>query len=284
MEINLDEIAFERLVNEKLQAFSDTTPEADPEALRPEERSRLQNIFTNAHRKFNIGLTDQLQYLEAPETLTINEARELAKYQFDQDLATRHEQLIERADIMTLRQEKRIARVNKQFNERIARINTDAGRRGLLSSTAVIDQMQRAQDARNDAIDAHEAEIASLQARLELDKQRITFAYENRVEALAKRIHNESQRNAVAIVRERATQHTRNYNNWKSWQRTKLELNIEPQVQKAIQDEVFYEYKAFLLSQCPDRANHLVAAEPIFFFNLTHDRWTQMVDMLAQRT
>ena len=285
MEINLDEIAFERMANEKLKAYLGivATGSVHSGILTPQERLQLQEVFTNAHRKYNLGLTDKRLELAPPVVMTIDQAREIAEHQIEAELVTRQAQITERAQIMIDRQHKRIARVNAQYQERVARINTDAGRRGLLSSTAVMVQLERAESARNEAISAHETEISFLEARLQLDLQRLDVTLGNRVEALAKRIHNESQRTAVAVVRERAMQADRNYSNWKSWQRVRLELNLDAKVQSAIEDEVFFEYKAFLLRQHPERAFQLIDNDPVFFFNLTVPQWIQMRTIMQNR-
>jgi len=283
--INLDKIAFERLAQEKLDEFNAGILQNQANAgwLTESERARLQEIFSNAFRKYNVGLTDQLQYLDAPVLLSIEDARQIAMHQLDADLELRKSKAKERTNIMIERQQKRISRINTQFAERVARLNTDAGRRGLLSSTSVITQMERAQNARDEAIAACDAEISFLEIRLELDVQRLSFGHDQRVEILAKRIHNESQRNAVMVVRERATQLARNYSNWKLWQRTRAELNLDNQARIGVENEIFYEYKAFLLGQDSLRAYQLVTSDPLFFHNLTQAQWVRMAQIMQDR-
>ena len=268
MEINLNEIAFERLAADRLSM---------------QERAHLNKIFTDAHRKYNTGMTDVAHELDAPVVLSMDDARSLAHMQLDEKLAIRQTKVIDAAENRMRRENLRKTRAQKQFTERIARINTDAGNRGMLSSTGVLNQLERAENAHNDAVNAIDAEIAFIQSRMELDLQRHALAHDARVEALAKRMHNESQRNAVAVVRERGAQINRNYQNWKSWQRARLELNLAPHIRQAIQDEIFYEYKSFLFAQTPNRAHELLTSESLFLANLTGEQWSRMLNLIQSR-
>lgn len=297
--INLTELEFEQMSREKMRAYEDFQKTKDELAglpiaplnsnaqnyLTESERVLLSEIYANAHRKFGSGLTDVFTNVESPQTLTMDQARDLADLQLGRAMSVQIDQMIEQSERRIGRLNHRAVRIEQQFQERVARINTDAGRRGLLSSTAVINQLARANEARTRDLAEVHADIAEQIEMKVLRIERLNMQRDRQVETLAVRLHNESQRNALAFLRERGAQESRNLTNWRTLRRNKLELNILPSdIQKAIQDEVFHEYKAFLLRQTPARAWILIDWDPLFMFNLTRDNWITLNTMFRSRT
>jgi len=186
------------------------------------------------------------------------------------------------ADRRRVREEAKLERIRDQYELRVAAINTDAGRRGMLNSTVVLDQLDRARDARDAAEDAVHGEIAFIESRKALDMERVSLQHDARVSALAKRLMVESSRQALAAAREKAVQKRHNLRDFMSMQQMRLTIPVN--VAQIVLQEIYDEYVAWLVRQSPARAFALVDYDPLFYWNLGMAHWLRLFDEFWRRT
>ena len=249
--------------------------------LTPEERVKLNGVFARAHRRYNAARTDYSGELPDVSVLSVEEATALAIAETEKLNELRREQIEEAAKRRRGVQEARLVRIEKQYKDRIAKINTDAGRRGMLSSTVVLDQVDRAWLARIQAEDAVQSEIDFINSRLAMDLEKLAHTSAQRVGVLAKRLRNESVRESLAVVREKNASASRSFKDFLNLQSARLTMPIN--AQSFIQQEIYDEYVSFLMTQTHQRAYRLIDYDPLFHFNLTLQQWISLFTEFSRR-
>ena len=94
---------------------------------------------------------------------------------------------------------------------------------------------------------------------------------DERVATLAKRIHAESMRQNLAVLREMGLQRNRSHRNWTFFERNLAGMPIN--LQRSINNAIAEEYFGFLAKQTPNRAFQLIDQDPAFFLNLDVSSW-----------
>ena len=268
--IDLDEIKFKQMGKQRLESFQAASAQGFNSFdfyLTHAEREYLDGIFARTLRKYNVGGTDFLNLIEEPKVLTHEEAVELARDQLIRKSEVQLEQL--HSNIA-----RRTERALKQYESRVAQIKTDATRRGMQNSTVVLSQLDRAARAKD-------AEIDFIEQDRELRSERIKLTADARVEALGKRIHADSMRTNIQVLREKSAQHSRSYRDWLQFQHARLTLPINTQA--TAEQEIYDRILEFMLTLPPRRAANIVDNDPVFFFNLTPVQYSRMFTELTRR-
>jgi len=283
--INLDEIKFNQMARQKLDAYESAVASSGTlvhqNYLTDAERVELNLIMARAFLKFNVSGTDVTDLLEIPRILNDREADILARKELEELHNTRIDRINDEQDKRRERQILRKLKIGEQYKTRVARINTDAERRGMLNSTIVLNQLNVAESARNDAISAIDAEIDFIEATRTSRIDKLVASFEQRLTALSKRLQTDSVRINLATIREKGIQKSRSYRDWSQYERLRLVSPIS--VQNMINQEIYDRYVIFLSKQSPTRAAALVDHDPLFFFNLPQQLWTRLFNEFNRR-
>ncbi|MCL2755928.1 MAG: hypothetical protein FWE45_02635 [Firmicutes bacterium] len=283
--INLDQIKFNQIARQKLAAFEQVSKmesfNQNFDYLTDKERVEINLIMARTYRKYNVGGTDVPDLVEIPRPLTWEQAKQQAIEEAERLNVIRIDRINDEQSKRRERQLLRKQRINEQYKARIARINTDAGRRGILNSTIVLNQLERAHIAKQEAETAinDEIEFIEVTRNSRIDQQNTTF--EQRAEALARRIHIDSVRINVQAIREKAVQRSRAFRDLIHLSQVRLTTPINTQTM--IDQEIYDEYVTFLVKQLPRRAVSLVSNDPVFFFNLPHTMWLRLYNEFNRR-
>jgi len=236
--------------------------------LTPDERKQVNAIFARVWKKFHAGATSQWEMIEPNTPLTMEEAKIVARAEFEATNFARIEQFHKRASHQISRQKDRLRANEERYNARVATINTDAQRRGLATSTIVMTQLERAVSEKHAADQIVEREIVNAELTRENNLARLSADTDRRVEALAKRIHMDSMRMNLAAFKERCEQQSRAYRDMLQMQQVRMVTPIN--AQQLIDDELHGAYMHWLFTnKTPAEARSLLNNEPVFTWNLS---------------
>ena len=139
----------------------------------------------------------------------------------------------------------RRAEIHAKHDARVLSINTEANKRGLITSTVVLQQIERAMYERDLALDKFEhvtdSKVRAAARKLMAD------------ELGSARLQMQADRDALNIT----------------LRRTQMGGIPNVDLQKAMDEEVYAEYLRFLLALSPDIALAHVDNDPLFLFNLS---------------
>jgi septal ring factor EnvC (AmiA/AmiB activator) len=168
---------------------------------------------------------------------------------------------------ITARADHKIADITTDYNAAVLSINTEAGKRGLLGSTVVLHQLERAL-----------ADKVTRIERVEFDRdvalKKYEDATESKIRAEARRIMS-SEAAAARLAHE--------IDNESIERRIKNDVLTATEAQKALDEEVYAEYLRWLLSK-PDKTAFLhVTGDPIFYHNLSNAYYNKLVAEIEKR-
>jgi len=239
---------------------------AVPTHLTEAERRQVNAIFARIWKKYHVAATSQADAIEINTPLTMEEARIVAQAEFEVINMTRVDQIHNRADHQISRQNDRRRVAQERHNVRIARINTDAQQRGLALSTIVLSQLERANAEKHSQDQVFDREIENIELVRSNGLARLHADNDQRIEALAKRIHADSLRTNIAAVRERSASQSRAYRDLLQLQQVRLVAPIN--VQQMADDETHGTLMHWLFTnKTPQQARALVNNDPVFTWN-----------------
>ncbi|MCL2851070.1 MAG: hypothetical protein FWE01_01775 [Firmicutes bacterium] len=289
--IDIDEIRYKQMTEERIarmEKYFANTQLNDVQGIsgRPylteAERIQLDMVLVRAMKKYNSAMTDFIDLVDVPMPLTIDEAIIQATAEHDKSIKNATEQVDNKANRQKEREQFRLDRINKRYEEHIARINTDAMNRGMITSTIVLSQIERATEAHIKAIEAIYAEMDFIEARRTLNLERLELQSQVRINALAKRIQTENARASLQGIREKSIQRSRAFRDWIALQQTRLAVPIN--AQQLVDNEVHDEYLAFLMQLSIHRAIFLIDEEPLFFVNMSSSTWNRLASKMHSRS
>ena len=225
--------------------------------LSEQDRDYLNAFYAQAYQRHfafssNIGMVPQLTYAEA-----VNTARdELEEY-----FKVRRTEITERTN-------NRIMQINTDYDTRIIGINNDANARGLIGSTIVLHQLENARKERQLNIDRAQFDRDIALARFE----NLT---ENRIRAHARR--KMSDNTALLRLGMQSDINTLDMHHKTRGTITNTER------QRNLDEDVFAEYKRWLLTKSPEVALALVDGDPLFYFNLSLQYYSRLVHEMERR-
>lgn len=153
----------------------------------------------------------------------------------------------------------RRAEINTKFNERIIAINTEAGKRGLLTSTIVIQQIEKAEYDRTVMLAKFES-VADSQIR-----------------ALARKMMNDN----AALIKAQQKADKDSLDMFAKQSSVGGFSTVEKQ--KAMDEEVYCEYLRFLLSKSPEVALSYIDDDPLFYYNLSSAYYEKLLAEAEKR-
>ena len=189
--------------------------------LNDEDRKLLNDIYARAYKKYNTGSTEGLEF-----------------------------SLLAQAESYDAH--KRVERVCQRYDEQVARINANAAKRGMLSSTVVLEQLDRALERCN-------TEVSAIENKLFIENRKFSLAIEKERSAAASR----GFRNMLELVKARAT------------------ATVDSQT--FIDEEVYAEYFAWLGGQDRMDAVAYVQNDPLFVFNLSSTYYNKLLQEMKNR-
>ena len=201
--------------------------------LNETDRKHLNELYARAYKKYfaytsTIGMGEMLGYSEAIEA-----ARdELERY----NTAMRTE-------------------IENKFADRVNAINTEAGKRGLITSTIVLQQLEKA---------AYEKGLMLLKFETVSDAK---------VRTLARKMLSDNMTQIRLSLT--ADKNSLDMHNKSSMTQTEK--------QKAVDEEVYGEYLRWLLSINPDVALSYVTDDPLFYYNLSATYLTKLTTEMQAR-
>lgn len=149
--------------------------------------------------------------------------------------------------------------INAKHDARVLAINTEANKRGLITSTIVLQQIERAEYERDLALSKFEtvteARVRAAARKIMADELGIA------------RLSVQADRDALNMLLEK----------------TKSGGIPSADIQKAMDEEVFAEYLRFLLDQSPDDALAYVTDDPLFYYNLSQTYFQKLKAQMEQR-
>jgi len=153
----------------------------------------------------------------------------------------------------------RRAEINAKHYARVIAINTEANKRGLITSTVVLEQIERAMYERDIALEKFEhvtdAKVRAAARKMMADELGMT------------RLRVQSDRDALNMTLRRVQSG-----------------GIPPvDLQKAMDEEVYAEYLRFLLALSPEVALAYVDNDPLFLFNLSPTYFTRLQTEINRR-
>jgi len=191
--------------------------------LQEKDRQYLNDIYAKAYKKY-FGWT-----VPAPggKPLSYKEALVAAREELESFYDARR------------------AEINAKHDARVLSINTEANKRGLITSTVVLQQIERAVHDRNLELEKFE-HVTDAKVRVAARKIMAD-------ELGATRLKMHADRDALNMTLRR------------------VQTGGIPQVdlQRAMDEEVYAEYLRFLLALSPEVALAYVDGDPLFFYNLS---------------
>jgi len=225
--------------------------------LNQTDRDYLNSVYAIAYKKwfagkFNMGNIQMMNYAEAVEQ---------AKQELEEFYQNRREEIKERTKL-------KIDAIEREHTRRTNAINNDASSRGLLGSTIVLHQLENARNERSVKLE-----------RVELDKQsqleRFAHTTERQIRTNARRIMSDQA--ALLRVGLAADQHS-----YRVMFDTRGVL-ANNERQRAMDEEIYGEYKRWLLTHSPEVALAYVDGDPLFYFNLSSSYYQRLVDEFERR-
>ncbi|MCL2229151.1 MAG: hypothetical protein FWC00_04990 [Firmicutes bacterium] len=204
--------------------------------LNVEQTRQVNEIYFTTVRKFRTQATNSVLPLKVPQ-ITPEQARELATAELDEQRA----------------------RIENQYTERVAQINTNATSRGMQLSTMVLDQLDRANARREESL-----------ARLEKQLDRATM-----------RILNDNRRMVLSAQREHAISSSRAIRDFVSLNR--MRQTIPFSVQETIEQELYDAYFSWLNQFHPAQAYEFITNNAVFSINMGHANRNRLRAELDQR-
>ncbi|MCL2846365.1 MAG: hypothetical protein FWE38_01615 [Firmicutes bacterium] len=278
--IDLDQVAFEKLAKQRAEQFS-IEPFNNDRYLTNAERIELNVMHARIIRKHNVAGIDVVDMFQTPAPMTAAQALNAADTQLRALASARTERLWAITAHRLQRVEDSQARIVRRYNERVARINTDASRRGILNSTIVVDRLQTARSERDEALEKGQTAITEIMERFHHDNQVAELVNNDRRAALSARLHTESIRNHLAVLREKSTQKRHALRELVNMERVRLTTPINSQ--RMIDQEIHDSYLVWLMRHSEQRAFNLVQWDPLFYSNMSRAMWIQLRDNMANR-
>ena len=165
----------------------------------------------------------------------------------------------------------RITQITADYETRVIAINNEAAARGLLGSTVVLYQLGQALSDKQAKIDRAEYDRDTALSKFET----VTDA---KVRTAARKMMND---NAAAMrLRITADKHTLDM----LYRQTSIGGFSTIEKQKAMDEEVYGEYLAWLLVKDPQDAFAYVDDDPLFFFNLSTVYYNKLKTEMQTRT
>jgi len=153
----------------------------------------------------------------------------------------------------------RRAEINAKHDARVLSINTEANKRGLITSTVVLEQIERAMYERDIALEKFE-HVTDAKVRAAARKMMAE-------ELGLARLGMQADRDALNMTLRRVT--------------SGGIPNVD--LQKAMDEEVYAEYLRFLLAQSPEVALAYVDNDPLFLFNLSTSYFNRLHTEIERR-
>ena len=191
--------------------------------LEEKDRKYLNDIYAKAYKKY-FGWTPATSQ---GVPLTYQEALAVAREELETFYGLRR------------------AEIHAKHDARVLSINTEANRRGLITSTVVLEQIERAM---------HERDVALEKFGLVTDAKVRAAARKIMAEELGSaRLKAQTDRDTLNMI----------------LRRTSAGGVPQVELQRAMDEEVYAEYLRFLLRLSPEIALATVETDPLFFFNLS---------------
>jgi len=213
--------------------------------------------------------------------MTTESARVAASEQFVKDWEARTNQIVHQYDVRLERANRRITKVVEQHERRTLRIQTEAGRRGMGTSTIVLQQLDRAMSDHVDAVNNVNTEINALWESRNLALQRLAQNMETRIEAAAQRLMTESSRANVAAANAISSQRSRALRDFIAYHN--LRNNVDIHILETIDQAIFDEFVLFLTQMPLERAMRVVDRDGTFIQYLPFPQWDRLRRFIRER-
>jgi len=246
------------------------------------KRFELEQTIARIIKKHNSGATDFIELVEIPPIMAPCEARVEAMKQIEHETWIRIEEIKSNTSERIRRLEESIDRVERDYVASVAKINNNAGKRGILASSIVIDLLERADAKRADSVDSIKSQIYAISHACDLRIARINQGNSGRVDAVAKRMINESSRNHLAAVREQGLQKSRGFRDMVQIQRTRQSGLTQTAIQ-LIDEEVYGVLLEYLTSLPPARALRVMQWDSIFLIYLSMPVFIRLNTLVERR-
>jgi len=150
-------------------------------------------------------------------------------------------------------------KIEMEYTDRCNEIEQNAVKRGMQSSNVTMELLDRAYQKKTDAV-----------ARLQ-----------GMIDKLAKRIHSDNQKLALAAEKEKSATRSRALRDYLS--AAKHKLTIQYNTQSLIDEEVYAAYLMWFLQFTPDTAYRYCNDNVVFLLNLGSTKYTQLRTELNTR-
>jgi len=204
--------------------------------LTDEQTVQLNDIYVRIVKKFTSFATDSV-FLMATSQITLEEAAQIAEL----ELGAKRAKIIE------------------DYNDRVAAIEANALKRGMMYSTFVLDQLDKAFVRKIDAL-----------ARLESAEEK-----------LAKKVFADNQKFGLAVEREKAVSKSRSLRDFVAASRMKNTVTYDAQTQ--IDEELYTAYLAWLLQFAPVHGLNLLEGNRLFVVNMGAGQYNKLVADMSWR-
>lgn len=205
--------------------------------LPEKDKKYLNDIYAKAHKKYFAWTVP----VSGGKPLSYAEALAAAREELESFYATRRTEIF------------------AKHNAKILGINTEANKRGLITSTIVLQQIERAEQERDLALSKFETVT---DAKVRIAARKIMADELGRT-----RLSVQADKEALKFALER----------------TKVGGIPVADLQKALDEEVYAEYLRFLLALSPDVALAYVDNDPLFFYNLSAIYFNKLKAEMAKR-
>lgn len=172
---------------------------------------------------------------------------------------TYQEALVAARDELDIFYTVRRAEINSRHDARALAINTEANKRGLITSTVVLQQLDKALAERDIALSKFET-VTDAKVRAAARKMMAD-------ELGAARLRVQADRGAHDML----------------LRRNQVGGLPQTDLQRAMDEEVFAEYLRFLLSQTPQNALAYVNTDPLFVYNLSQTYYDKLKAQMVLR-
>lgn len=205
--------------------------------LNDTDRKYLDEVYARAYKKY-FAFSSSGIFTDA---LTFNDAFEAAREELEAYNTARRKE------------------INTKFNERIAEINTEAGKRGLLTSTIIMQQIEKAEYDRT------------------ITLQKFESVTDSQIRALARKMMNDNA--ALLKLQQKADKDSLDI----FTKQSTVGGFSTTEKQKAMDEEVYGEYLRFLVAQSPEVALSYIEDDPVFYFNLSTEYYQKLLAEAEKR-
>ena len=248
--------------------------------LNDKDRVYLNGIYARAYKKHFAAATNYVNY--KPSVLfTWQEALEIAETELSRTNDLRREEINHSYDYRVGLISQRMERNQLLYNEQVIKINDNAAKRGMITSSVVLYQLEKAAQTHAERQTAAVNQIEELEIRRDLALAKCEASINEKTERNAKKLWNESRKLALAAQKEQGTAQSRSYKDMLAL--AKLKLTIPFNAQQNMDEEVYGEYLEWLLAQVPADALDYVTNEPLFALNLSPTYYAKLLNEVTGR-